>query len=687
MIQKLLLFIFLTACLCSLKAQRQVIYVDSAATGLADGSSWANAYPHLTSALEEANANTDIKEILIAKGTYYPTGNQNSADRNACFLITRDGLALKGGYPTGGGEAPQAYPQDEGTIFSGNIGDQAATADNSLHVLAIPNVTGSDFISISGIQISDGRADIIESLQINGIYIGNTFGGGVYITRSMIPIEFKNCIFTQNYATAFGGGIYIDANNTLSITNCLFNKNLKAVGAAIACYYGQVNIVNSTITGHDNSAISPDFYSHLTVYNSILWNNNDDITYLYTGMESDPTIYFDYTIMQSDYYLDYDQRGNSVLNNDPLFIDPANNNFHLQQGSPAVNMADEQYLPAAHSTDLAGNPRIVSSYPDMGAYEHQIFNNYITNNQTDQYNGMTGSLEITGSSLTSGVQPVSYEWIIQLKGNTDTKEVDTLLSANPASLTPFIIAALGNYDIALESNLLKVGDLSKLPDLLGVISSQGLPEDILSFQGKMTFSRLATAGGSPDISNQVEIEFLPQAAPVKILDFNGELQLGEAQLSWKTGVETNFSHFILERKVNNHNGQTAGSWQNLASIPSKGSNSHYKFSTPQSAAEGTVYYRLKTVDIDGTESYHDKIIHLGNTTPATIKVYPNPAAERIFIQVQKATTVGIYDQLGRKVKSATLKQGLNSVDISNLSAGRYFGKLSSEEQFSFIKNR
>ncbi|MDX1531485.1 MAG: hypothetical protein R3362_08160, partial [Rhodothermales bacterium] len=51
-------------------AQPSVLYVDRDATGAADGSSWADAFPHLQAALAAAEPGDTL---WIAEGTYRPT--------------------------------------------------------------------------------------------------------------------------------------------------------------------------------------------------------------------------------------------------------------------------------------------------------------------------------------------------------------------------------------------------------------------------------------------------------------------------------------------------------------------------------------------------------------------------------------------------------------------------------------
>lgn len=65
----------------------------------------------------------------------------------------------------------------------------------------------------------------------------------------------------------------------------------------------------------------------------------------------------------------------------------------------------------------------------------------------------------------------------------------------------------------------------------------------------------------------------------------------------------------------------------------------------------------------------------------TVNVYPNPAASQVFLEFDATvyTHLTIYDALGKQVKTQSLKNGNEAVDISDLPEGYYTMRLSGPE--------
>ena len=54
------------------------------------------------------------------------------------------------------------------------------------------------------------------------------------------------------------------------------------------------------------------------------------------------------------------------------------------------------------------------------------------------------------------------------------------------------------------------------------------------------------------------------------------------------------------------------------------------------SVNGTVYYRLKQTDFDGTYTYSDLVtVSAENGSNATVNVYPNPAKDNVTVQLSE----------------------------------------------------
>ncbi|MDW5290828.1 T9SS type A sorting domain-containing protein [Formosa sp. PL04] len=98
--------------------------------------------------------------------------------------------------------------------------------------------------------------------------------------------------------------------------------------------------------------------------------------------------------------------------------------------------------------------------------------------------------------------------------------------------------------------------------------------------------------------------------------------------------------------------------------------------TTLNLAEVQVYGDVATLGIETKES----------TTPDRLFVSPNPATNSITIDFKSSNTakMQIIDYLGKTVISDDIQNGMKSIDLSHLSSGLYFIKIS-DEQETFIR--
>jgi hypothetical protein len=124
----------------------------------------------------------------------------------------------------------------------------------------------------------------------------------------------------------------------------------------VVCSSGaSLGVANSTIVGHTTAGISRSINGGV-VYNCIVWGNGDDL-YNVTSTYSD--------IQDGD-------PGQGNISADPLFLDPANDDYHLTLGSPCIDSGrDRSFI----TDDFEGDPRPLdgdlsgTAEYDMGADE------------------------------------------------------------------------------------------------------------------------------------------------------------------------------------------------------------------------------------------------------------------------------------------------------------------------------
>jgi Lamin Tail Domain len=116
--------------------------------------------------------------------------------------------------------------------------------------------------------------------------------------------------------------------------------------------------------------------------------------------------------------------------------------------------------------------------------------------------------------------------------------------------------------------------------------------------------------------------------PIKLSQFTASvLNEKEAQLKWETSSEVGFSHFEVQRSFDALGFESIGREKGKADITEK---NEYSF-VDVSPKIGQNYYRLKQVDVDGSEEY-SKIVSVRIFEEPGVLFYPNPAQDIISLK-------------------------------------------------------
>ncbi len=162
------------------------------------------------------------------------------------------------------------------------------------------------------------------------------------------------------------------------------------------------------------------------------------------------------------------------------------------------------------------------------------------------------------------------------------------------------------------------------------------------------------------------------AKPVALLDFQG-IPAGDfiSQLDWST-TEVESSDFEIERSID---GKV---FEKIGKVPGgeeSGRFNAYQF-FDKDAKVGINYYRLKQIEADGQVSYSPVRPIAFELKPFAVNASPNPANEKLKIQIQQAKqsgTIVLLDALGKERMIRNFEYGQSELEVilSQIEPGTY----------------
>ncbi len=232
----------------AVEVEAPACHVKHDASGSNNGTSWANAYTRLQSAL----ASTACGEIRVAKGVYVPTDGSDPAIR---FDI-RPGQRVYGGFKGTEATLGQRDPAANRTVLSGDIGhDDVTDADGIL--VDLSDRRGSNSRSVVRMDGTTAAGTITATTVLDGFAITGAegygySGGGLYCKGNGSGKEcsptLRNLLFSANAADEGGGlGNFADDGGRANprLVDVTFRNNAAA--------YGGGGLSNRAWNGGDSS--------------------------------------------------------------------------------------------------------------------------------------------------------------------------------------------------------------------------------------------------------------------------------------------------------------------------------------------------------------------------------------------------------------------------------------------------
>jgi hypothetical protein len=186
--------------------------------------------------------------------------------------------------------------------------------------------------------------------------------------------------------------------------------------------------------------------------------------------------------------------------------------------------------------------------------------------------------------------------------------------------------------------------------------------------------RALSIGGAISLQNNI-ISIgaqTPSPLPIELLSFSAQIVDEYVQLNWVTASEINNNYFTVERS------KDGISFEEVLQIKgAKNSNTVLYYSAMDDKPyEGTSYYRLKQIDMNGKFVY-ENVVAVDFEKLFSATMYPNPFNTSLTMMINDTAqithcTVCIYNAIGEEVMNTVINKQLTVFETTNLPSGVYF---------------
>ncbi len=162
--------------------------------------------------------------------------------------------------------------------------------------------------------------------------------------------------------------------------------------------------------------------------------------------------------------------------------------------------------------------------------------------------------------------------------------------------------------------------------------------------------------------------FAGGALPVSLLRFDASANGSQALLQWETAFESNIKAYAVERSADGRRFEQIGKLS-----AANATSARYQF-TDRQPLSGANYYRLQTLELDGSSSLSRVLkLNFAPRSSGVLRLWPNPIKDRLNLELTNLNNgtyqVRAIDASGR-ITSQTVVQVANGQLSQSLTAGQ-----------------
>ncbi|NKI88993.1 hypothetical protein HBN54_001586 [Hymenobacter sp. 1B] len=284
-----------------------------------------------------------------------------------------------------------------------------------------------------------------------------------------------------------------------------------------------------------------------------------------------------------------------------------------------------------------------------------------------------GTAIATTPSLTvSPTTNATYRVLTATSCGNNSQDVTVTVNTNPVSVSP--PSTTINYGEA--TTLTASGGTSYTWTATSNNNTTTLPNTSASITVSPAYTTVYTAtatnvaSGCNTAQSTVGVN---RPLPVELISFEAAWISNAPQLSWSTALEKNSAYFAIERSLDGVAFETVGQVEAAGNIQRRTEYSFRDARLPLTAA-GTVYYRLRQVDVSGETMYSPiRTVRVAKSrADFQAAVYPNPYGNSVAVQVlslsTEAVTMTVRNALGQVVLTHTEAAGSQEIVLPHAQA-------------------